>query len=66
MQYVKLRRLDQASILLLDEAVAASQVGYCVGYASPAHFSRDFKRRFGIAPSLYLKTFAANSIVALD
>ena len=33
----------------------ASDVAWRVGYESPAHFARDFKRRFGALPSRYAR-----------
>ena len=53
MRFVKEVRLDAARTLLLNDAVRASEVALRVGYESPAHFSRDFKRRFGTSPARY-------------
>ena len=47
MRFVKEVRLDAARTLLLSDGVRASEVALRVGYESPAHFSRDFKRRLG-------------------
>ena len=55
MRFVKEVRLDAARTLLLGNNVRASEVALRVGYESPAHFSRDFKRRFGTSPSRYAR-----------
>ena len=50
MRFVKEVRLDAARTLLLSDGARASEVALRVGYESPAHFARDFKRRFGALP----------------
>ena len=55
MRFVKEVRLDAARTLLLSDGVRASEVARRVGYESPAHFSRDFKRRFGTSPTRYAR-----------
>ena len=55
MSFVKEVRLDAARTLLLSDGVRASEVSRRVGYESPAHFSRDFKRRFGTSPARYAR-----------
>lgn len=49
-QYVKKLRLFEAKRLLVDEGFDAAGAAYEVGYESPAHFSREFKRLFGRPP----------------
>ena len=56
MRFVKEVRLDAARTLLLGDGVRASEVALRVGYESPAHFSRDFKRRFGTSPARYARS----------
>jgi AraC-like DNA-binding protein len=48
-QFQKQLRLQQARRLMLSGADAAT-AGYEVGYESPSHFSRDYRRLFGAAP----------------
>src|SRR5215471_10443920 len=55
MRFVKEVRLDTARTLLLSEGARASDVALRVGYESPAHFARDFKRRFGAPPTRYAR-----------
>ena len=55
MRFVKEVRLDAARTLLISEGARASDVALRVGYESPAHFARDFKRRFGAPPTRYAR-----------
>jgi AraC-like DNA-binding protein len=55
MRFVKEVRLDAARTLLLSHGARASEVALRVGYQSPAHFARDFKRRFGASPVRYAR-----------
>jgi AraC-like DNA-binding protein len=50
LQYAKAVKLDHAH-MLLKEGKNASEAGYLVGYNSPAQFSREYKRQFGVSPS---------------
>lgn len=49
-QYIKSLRLDRAQAMIL-EGKKVSEACYEVGYNSPAQFSREYKRYFGINPS---------------
>jgi AraC-like DNA-binding protein len=51
LQFQKDLRLIQAKVLLTQMGNAVSDTAFAVGYESPAHFSRDYSRRFGLAPS---------------
>lgn len=57
-QYVKRLRLDRARHLLV-EGVDAADAAHEVGYESPSHFSRDFRRAFGQPPRRYAQAQAA-------
>ncbi|MBO3759610.1 AraC family transcriptional regulator [Ciceribacter sp. L1K22] len=46
MQYVKAMRLHEARLMIARQAMTIAEVALSVGYASPAQFSRDFKRHF--------------------
>ena len=50
-QYQKQLRLRAARARLLAGNDDVARVGHAVGYASPAQFSRDYKRAFGAPPS---------------
>ncbi len=49
-QYQKDIRLLEARRLILEGRDAISAVAFDVGYESPAHFSRDYARKFGQSP----------------
>ena len=50
LQYAKSIKLNKAQSYIM-EGKSVSEAGYMVGYNSPAQFSREYKRYFGIAPS---------------
>lgn len=52
LQYQKDLRLIAARSLLVDKAQSVSEAAFAVGYESPTHFSRDYRRRFGMPPSM--------------
>ncbi len=49
-QYQKDVRLLEAHRLIIEGKGTISAVAFDVGYESPAHFSRDYARKFGRAP----------------
>jgi len=51
MQYIKAMRLHEARLMIARREAPIATVAMQVGYASPAHFSRDFKRHFHRHPS---------------
>lgn len=51
LQYQKSKRLEAARCLLLSGELDVSTVAHRVGYASLAHFSRDYRRAFASPPS---------------
>lgn len=50
LQYQKQMRLQEARRLLLGEDMDAATVAYRVGYEDASHFSREYKRLFGLPP----------------
>lgn len=50
-QYVKALRLHQARLMIARRSGSIATIAAEVGYASPAQFSRDFKRHFRRKPS---------------
>lgn len=51
MQYIKAMRLHEARLMIARREALIATVALQVGYASPAQFSRDFKRYFHRTPS---------------
>ncbi|WP_245902248.1 AraC family transcriptional regulator [Gracilibacillus dipsosauri] len=54
-QYQKQIRLQEARRLLLTENLEAAEAAFQVGYESPSHFSREYRRKFGLSPKRDLK-----------
>jgi len=50
-QFQKQIRLHEARARLLRESGDVAGVGFAVGYDSPAQFSREYRRMFGVPPS---------------
>lgn len=50
LQYQKNLRLHEAKRLMVSERESVSNAAYAVGYESPAQFSREYKRLFGVSP----------------
>lgn len=46
-------RLERAAELLKNTDDTAISIGYQVGYSEPNYFSRAFKKRYGVPPSMY-------------
>lgn len=51
--YVIKLRIEKAKELLAYKDQNVSEVAYKLGYASAAHFSRQFKKLVGLSPSVY-------------
>lgn len=65
MRFQKHVRLERARELLLSGA-RATAIAAQVGYASDAHFTRDFKRQFGLAPASYARAFERNATALIE
>ena len=50
-ELIRIVRLQHAHYLLERRIATVSEVGYMVGFSSPASFSSSFSRHFGFAPS---------------
>ncbi len=50
LQYAKSVKLNRAQNYIM-EGKKVSEAGYMVGYNSPAQFSREYRRYFGVSPS---------------
>ena len=51
LQFQKQLRLQEARRLMLGESLDAASAGFKVGYGDPSHFSRDYKKQFGVPPA---------------
>jgi AraC-like DNA-binding protein len=49
-QFIKERRLHRARELLAEGRLGVGRVSRAVGYASPSHFIKEFRARFGMNP----------------
>lgn len=49
-KYISDRRIEKARILLANSNLKISEIACQVGYESPAHFSRIFKKMTGVTP----------------
>lgn len=53
-EYIVKKRIEYAKSLLRSGDFSVSAVAALCGYSEPCHFSREFTRRVGVAPSQYL------------
>lgn len=51
--YIKDKKLEKAKELLLVSEVPMSNVAFDSGFNDVAHFSRSFKKKFGVSPSSF-------------
>ena len=47
-------KLKRAAILLKEGKYNISEVSYMTGFSTLAHFSKVFKKKFGVSPSQYI------------
>lgn len=55
LHYIRNRRLDKAKELLTHTSLSVTDVCFSTGFENASHFSKVFKERFGISPSLHKK-----------
>ncbi|MTI30281.1 helix-turn-helix domain-containing protein, partial [Xanthovirga aplysinae] len=48
--YIHKIRMNIAKNLLLESDKSAKEIAFETGYSSPQHFSKAFKKEFGVAP----------------
>jgi AraC family transcriptional regulator, exoenzyme S synthesis regulatory protein ExsA len=53
LQWIRNRRLDRARELLTHSPLSVTDICFTTGFENVAHFSKVFKERFGISPSLF-------------
>jgi len=54
-QHILTRRLERARVLLEQPGASLSDVALRTGFADQAHFTRLFKRQFGVTPGAILR-----------
>jgi len=54
-QVIRAIRMQEAKKLLLNSSLNISEIGYAVGYCNPSHFTQEFTKEFGEAPSFFRK-----------
>ena len=54
--FIRALRLKQAALLLRSGSASITEIAYQVGFSDPTHFSRVFRREFGVAPKQYQQT----------
>ncbi len=52
-QYLRNVRLDRAAELLRSSTLSIKEIMAAVGFNDPSHFSRDFRRRYGVSPQSF-------------
>jgi AraC-like DNA-binding protein len=56
LQWIRNRRLDRARELLTHSPLSVTDICFTTGFENTAHFSKVFKERFGVSPSLFKQT----------
>ncbi|SFA79859.1 AraC-type DNA-binding protein [Cohnella sp. OV330] len=59
--YVNEVRIERAKELIRRQSLSVTQIGFQVGYRHLSHFIRTFKKRTGITPTEYKKTFGGSA-----
>jgi signal transduction histidine kinase/ligand-binding sensor domain-containing protein/DNA-binding response OmpR family regulator len=54
-EFIRSIRMKRAAEMLKETKLNISEIAYKVGYNSPQFFSVQFKKEFGVTPSLYLE-----------
>ena len=52
--YLRQKRMERARTMLVNREVRVIEAAQAVGYANPSHFSRAFRKTFGMNPSEFL------------
>jgi AraC family transcriptional regulator len=58
--YARRRRLEWAAAKLVSSPEPLAEVALESGFADQSHFTRHFRRRFGLPPRRYRRTFSAS------
>jgi len=55
-QYINRLRIQRAHDLLQSSFLSVKEIAGAVGYSDPSRFSRDFKKKYQIAPTVFRQT----------
>lgn len=61
-QYLMHRRIYEAKLMLIQQDVSITDIGYEVGFKHPSHFSRSFKINTGLTAEQYRKQHQLNDL----
>jgi AraC family transcriptional regulator len=64
--YVRARRMRHAQVIMLNTREPLSQVALDCGMCDQAHFTRVFRKVFGISPSVWRRQFQSEPLSADD
>ena len=54
-EFIYIIKLKRASQLLKESGMSVTEITYEVGFKDPSHFSKLFKKQFGVSPKVYKK-----------
>ena len=60
-QFLKELRLKRSEKLLTETFLSIKEISAAAGISSPSYFVREFKKTFGLSPSVYRKKFGLRS-----
>jgi AraC family transcriptional regulator len=63
MECLRLAKLERATTLLAQSNLAVNQVAEQVGFVSPYHFSREFRRVYGYSPRSYRRAIQEGKFI---
>lgn len=61
-QYITAMRIERAKELLKSRSVTLAEIAFRLGFASQSHFTAVFRRRVGVTPNVYRKTFNGGTL----
>lgn len=63
-EYILRARMEKAKALLDHSAARIYEIAAAVGYYSPQHFIRTFKRYYGMTPDIYRRSGRSSECLA--
>ena len=55
-------RLEHAAEMLRDEGMTVEEIGVLTGFSSASYFSYAFKKKYGVSPKQYIKSYYENRV----